>query len=93
MIKKIIKLYIEAIINVLEKIKKLIEKQKMNKHTKSDVNVSTSDAIHTPQYSQFYKPKIYITTLNEMKFYTVLLEIAKELDYIVFSQVSLYNII
>ena len=28
-----------------------------------------------------------------MKFYSVLLEIAKELDYIVFSQVSLYNII
>ena len=28
-----------------------------------------------------------------MKFYNVLLEIAKELDYILFSQVSLYNII
>ena len=43
----------------------------MNKHTKSDVNVSTSDAIHTPQYSQFYKPKIYITTLNEIETKTV----------------------
>ena len=44
-------------------------------------------------YKNYYKPKIYITTLNEMKFYNVLLEIAKELDYILFSQVSLYNIV
>lgn len=44
-------------------------------------------------YKKYYKPKIYITTLNEMKFYKVLLEIAKELDYTLFSQVSLYNII
>lgn len=44
-------------------------------------------------YKKYYKPKIYITTLNEMKFYNVLLEIAKELDYILFSQVSLYNIV
>lgn len=44
-------------------------------------------------YKQYYQPKIYITTLNELKFYTVLLEIAKELDLILFSQVSLYNII
>ena len=45
------------------------------------------------EYKRYYKPKIYITTLNEMKFYNVLLEIAKELDYILFSQVSLYNIV
>ena len=44
-------------------------------------------------YKRYYKPKRYITTLNEMKFYTVLLEIVKELDYILFSQVSLYNIV
>ena len=45
------------------------------------------------KYKEYYKPKIYITTLNEMKFYNVLLEIAKELDYILFTQVSLYNIV
>ena len=88
MIKKLIKLYIEAIINIIENIKKVMKLDK-----KCDINISNSDVIHSTQYSQFYKPKIYITTLNEMKFYTVLLEIAKELDYIVFSQVSLYNII
>ena len=48
---------------------------------------------HSTNYKKYYKPKIYITTLNEMKFYNVLLEIAKELDYILFSQVSLYNIV
>lgn len=48
---------------------------------------------HSTNYIKYYKPKIYITTLNEMKFYNVLLEIAKELDYILFSQVSLYNIV
>lgn len=44
-------------------------------------------------YKKYYKPKIYITTINEMKFYNVLLEIAKELDYLLFTQVSLYNIV
>lgn len=44
-------------------------------------------------YKQYYKPKTYVITLNELKFYNVLLEIAKELDLILFSQVSLYNII
>lgn len=44
-------------------------------------------------YNKYYKPKRYVITLNELKFYTVLMEIAKELDLIVFSQVSLYNIV
>lgn len=44
-------------------------------------------------YKQYYRPKRYITTLNELKFYTVLMEIAKELDLVLFSQVSLYNIL
>ena len=44
-------------------------------------------------YKFYYKPRIYITTLNELKFYNVLLEIAKELDLILFAQVSLYSII
>lgn len=57
---------------------------KLMNNEKTDANID---------YKKYYKPKKYITTLNEMKFYNVLLEIAKELDYIVFSQVSLYNII
>ena len=57
---------------------------KLMNNEKADTNID---------YKKYYKPKKYITTLNEMKFYNVLLEIAKELDYVVFSQVSLYNII
>ena len=44
-------------------------------------------------YSDYYKPKRYVITLNELNFYTVLMEVAKELDLILFSQVSLYNIL
>lgn len=44
-------------------------------------------------YRNFYKPKRYVTTLNELIFYQTLIEICKELDLILFSQVSLYNII
>ena len=44
-------------------------------------------------YKKYYRPKRYVITKNELNFYTVLLEIAKELDLIVFSQVSLYNIL
>lgn len=44
-------------------------------------------------YKYIYKPKRYITTINELNFYSILLEIVKELDMILFSQVSLYNIV
>lgn len=44
-------------------------------------------------YKKYYTPKVFVTTLNELKFYNILLEIAKELDLILFSQVSLYNIV
>ena len=44
-------------------------------------------------YNKIYKPKRYVITLTELNFYNILLEIAKELDLILFSQVSLYNII
>ena len=44
-------------------------------------------------YKDIYKPKRYITTINELNFYSILLEIVKELDMILFSQVSLYNIV
>ncbi len=56
-------------------------------------NIKTNNTESITSYKKYYKPKIYITTLSEMKFYNVLLEIARELDYIVFAQVSLYNII
>ena len=44
-------------------------------------------------YNIYYKPKRYVITLNELKFYDILLEISKELDLMLFTQVSLYNII
>ena len=44
-------------------------------------------------YKKYYTPKVFVTTLNELKFYNILLEIAKEMDLILFSQVSLYNIV
>lgn len=45
------------------------------------------------KWTKYYKPKRYITTLNELNFYNTLLEISKELDLILFAQVSLYSII
>ena len=44
-------------------------------------------------YKKYYRPKRYVITKNELNFYTVLIEVAKELNLIVFSQVSLYNIL
>ena len=44
-------------------------------------------------YTKYYRPKRYITTLTENIFYKILLDIAKELDLILYSQVSLYAII
>lgn len=44
-------------------------------------------------YNKYYKPRRYVITLNELKFYNILMEIAKELNLVVFSQVSLYNIL
>lgn len=59
-----------------------------------DRNKANKEAINnTINYKQYYKPKRYIITKNELKFYNVLIEIAKELNLILFSQVSLYNII
>ena len=66
---------------------------KINNNNNINKNIRKNNTEITTLYKKYYKPKIYITTLNEMKFYNVLLEIAKELDYILFSQVSLYNII
>ena len=69
------------------------ETEEENKKENVNLNKKAENVEVTTSYKKYYKPKIYITTLNEMKFYNVLLEIAKELDYILFSQVSLYNII
>lgn len=55
-----------------------------------DIAIEKSESIN---YKNYYRPKRYVITLNELNFYTVLMEIAKELDLIVFSQVSLYNIL
>ncbi len=44
-------------------------------------------------YNNYYRPKRYVITKNELGFYKVLSEIAKELNLLVFSQVSLYNIL
>lgn len=49
--------------------------------------------INEIDYKNIYKPKRYIITLNELNFYTILIEIVKEMDMILFSQVALYNII
>lgn len=45
------------------------------------------------EYKKYYKSKQFLLTSNELNFYKILLEISKELDMILFSQVSLYNII
>lgn len=49
--------------------------------------------IYDIDYNNYYIPKEYITTINELKLYKILLEIAKELNLILMCQVSLYSII
>lgn len=61
----------------------IIKKIKKNKSTK-EININ---------YKDIYCKRRYAITLNELKFYKVLMEIAQELDLILFSQVSLYNIV
>ena len=58
--------------------------------TKTDTNNNLEEKI---DYKKYYTPKIFMITLNELNFYNILLEIAKEMDLILFSQVSLYNIV
>lgn len=69
---------------------KLLNKKENNQENNKTTNNTINNDI---DYKNFYKPKRYVTTMNEMNFYRVLLEIAKEIDYILFAQVSLYNII
>lgn len=49
--------------------------------------------INKLDYNEYYIHKNYIITLNELKLYKILLEIAKELKLILLCQVSLYSII
>lgn len=56
----------------------------------SNIEKNDNSAIN---YKKYYIPKRYVITENELNFYTTLSEIANELDLIVFSQVSLYNIL
>lgn len=66
-------------------------KENANENSKNISNTCKNDSVI--DYKKYYRPKRYVITKNELNFYTVLLEIAKELDLIVFSQVSLYNIL
>ena len=63
---------------------KIIDKKQIEYQNKSVEEIN---------YNDIYKPKRYVISLVELNFYNVLFEIAKELDLILFSQVSLYNII
>jgi len=85
----IIKVYTIVIKYIIEFIKKSKDSANI---TYSNTNI-TSTVNNDENYNKFYKSKIYLITLNELVFYNVLLEIAKELDLILCSQVSLYNIV
>ena len=72
--------------------------QYINKQTYKNIKNNSKNNIknyneNINNYKEYYKPKRYITTINELKFYNILLEMSKELDLILFSQVSLYNIV
>lgn len=70
----------------------ILNQQNSNSPTssKNNDNIYLQEKIN---YKKYYTPKVFVTSLNELKFYNILIEIAKELDLILFSQVSLYNIV
>lgn len=69
-------------------------KYNINYYENQNTNVEENyNNIVTINYKKYYKPRRYITTLNELNFYNTLLEITRELDLILFAQVSLYSII
>lgn len=78
--------YIMIIKGVINFIRKYSEKQ--NNIISPNINNNNEE-----NYNKFYKPKIYLITLNELVFHNVLLDIAKDFDLILCSQVSLYNIV
>lgn len=61
-----------------------------SKHLNQETTLDNSNIIN---YKAFYKPKNYIITKKEAIFCNILFEIAKELGYMLFTQVSLYNIL
>lgn len=71
----------------------IVFKKIINKEKTYTINNSAAEIKNEINYKNYYKPKRYVITMNELNFYNVLLEISKELDMILFSQVSLYNII
>jgi len=79
-------------------IKKYNENNK-NKYKQYIIRDNDKSNPHTTQeekktnYNLYYKPKRYIISLTELKFYKELLEIAKRNNLILLTQVSLYNII
>lgn len=66
------------------------EKKKLNNQNS---NISPTYAFSNYYFKDYYEPKRYIITKNELNFYKSLMEVASELNLVVFSQVSLYNII
>lgn len=75
-----------AIIYIVYIILKIIIK----KENKGKINEEETNKI---DYNKYYEPKRYIITINELIFYKILLEIAKELNLILLCQVSLYSIL
>lgn len=71
----------------------LIGNKEKNYNTYTENKTNSNEQFEQINYNTIYKPKRYVTTLTELSFYNVLLEIAKELDLILFSQVALYNIV
>lgn len=63
--------------------------QKINTYNKKD---NKQNIIYN-NHKKYYESKRYILTLNELKLYKILLEIAKEENLILLCQVSLYSII
>lgn len=94
-------LLLVAIIILIINIDKYNDKKKKNNTTdniqeiRKDITCQNIKNVEKEKinYSNYYKPKRYVITLNELNFYNTLMEIAKEMDLVVFSQVSLYNIL
>lgn len=99
-------LFIKFIVYIINRFKKFKSEysstNSINNNTQLNVNHKNyyNSKINTENstqqiidYKNYYRPKRYVISKNELNFYTELLEVAKELDLIVFSQVSLYNIL
>ena len=87
--------YLGLIFIILILITYIIIMKIINKEKEKYKNFNNSP---TPMSSNFYfknyyEAKRYLITKNELNFYKILIEVASELNLIVFSQVSLYNII